>query len=127
MRVRAQLSLTNHLEIDVERCAALNLGCQKIGRHEYSSAGVAFDIADVDRDGKPEIIMAGAGAPGDPDLLKVVTLGDDEKRQAKLRKGFAAGGVAGIAVSDLDNDGVPEVVAAVRLVGATRIDLWRIE
>lgn len=127
MRVRAQLSLTNHLEIDVERCAAVNLGCQKVGRHEYAAAGVAFDIADIDRDGKPEVIMAGAGAPGDPDLLKVVSLGDDEKRQAKLRKGFAAGGIAGIAAADLDNDGLAEVVAAVRLVGATRVDLWRIE
>jgi hypothetical protein len=34
------------------------------------------------------------------------------------------GGVAAIAAADLDGDGDLEVVAAVRLVGAARIDLW---
>ncbi|HEY5928276.1 MAG TPA: hypothetical protein VIV11_41595 [Kofleriaceae bacterium] len=127
IRVRAQLTLANRLEISVERCAATNLGCQPAAKHEYPAAGVAFDVADVDRDGKPELIYTGAAAPGDPDLIKIVSIGDDEKKHAKLRKSFTAGGVAGIAVSDLDGNGVPEVVAAVRIVGATRVDLWRIE
>ncbi|HEY5950924.1 MAG TPA: hypothetical protein VIV40_35770 [Kofleriaceae bacterium] len=127
IRVRAQLSLANRLEVSVERCAATNLGCQPAAKHEYGSAGVAFDIADVNRDGVPELIYTGAGAPGDPDLIKVVSLGDDDKKHAKLRKSFTAGGVAGIAVSDVDGNGVQDVVAAVRIVGATRVDLWRIE
>jgi hypothetical protein len=127
IRVRAQLSLANKLEIQIDQCAAANLGCKPERKYEYGSAGVAFDIADVDRDGTPELIFTGAGAPGDPDLIKVVSIGDDDKKHARLRRSFAAGGVAGVAVSDLAGDGVADVVAAVRLVGATRIDLWRIE
>ena len=62
-----------------------------------------------------------------PDVLKIVTLGDDDRKKAKLRKAFSAGGVAGIAVTDLDGNGVQEVLAAVRIVGATRVDVWRVE
>ncbi len=127
IRARAQLSLANRLEITVERCATAGLGCQLAARHEYPAAGAAFDVADIDRDGRPELVYTGAAAPGDPDLIKVVTLGDDEKKHAKLRKSFTAGGVAGVAVSDLDGNGVAEVVAAVRIVGATRVDVWRIQ
>jgi hypothetical protein len=127
IRVRAQLSLANKLDISVERCVVADLGCKPAGRHEYANAGVAFDLADINRDGTPELIFTGAGAPGDPDLIKVVTLGDDDKKKAKLRKSFTAGGVAGVAVSDLDGYGVIDAVAAVRIVGASRVDLWRIE
>lgn len=126
LRARAVLSLANKLDIAVERCAATNLGCQPTARHEYANAGIAFEVADVDRDGKPELLYAGAGPPGDADALKIVTLGDDEKK-AKLRKAFTAGGVAGIAVTDLDGNGTPDAVAAVRLVGVPRVDLWRLE
>jgi hypothetical protein len=127
LRVRADLSIVNKLWIAVDRCAAVGLGCARAGAFELSNVGTAFEIADVDRDGKPEAIFAGAGAPGDPDTLKVVSLGDDEKKHAKLKKAFTAGGIAGIASADLDGDGDEEVVAAVRLVGASRVDLWRIE
>jgi hypothetical protein len=127
IRVRARLSLADKLELSVERCAAANLGCLAATTYEVPGVGVAFEVADVDRDGRPEVIYAGAGAPGDPDVLKVVSVGDDDKKQAKLKKTFAAGGVAGIAVADLDGNGTAEVIAAVRLVGATRVDLWRIE
>ncbi len=126
-RARAQLSLTSKLAITVERCAAPGVRCRAATRYEYGCVGFAFDIADVNRDGTPEVIYSGAGAPGDPDVLRVVTLGDDDKKQAKLKKAFTAGGVAGIAVADLAGDGVGDVVAAVRLVGATRVDLWRLE
>jgi hypothetical protein len=127
LRVRAQLSLAGKLDIAVERCAAAGLGCQPATRYEVGNVGVAFDIADVDRDGRPEVVYAGAGAPGDPDRIEVVSLGDNGKKQAKLTKALSAGGVAGIGVTDLDGDGVDDVVAAVRLVGATRVDLWRLE
>ena len=72
------------------------------------------------------IATSSDGAPGDPDTLEVITLGDDSKH-AKLKKPFTAGGIAGIAVTDVDKDGVDDIVVAVRLVGASRIDLWRIE
>ena len=126
LRTRAQLSLANKPDVPVERCAATDLGCQLTGRHEYANVGITFDIADVDRDGTPELLYAAAGAPGDPDTLRVVSLGDDEKKP-KLKKAFTAGGVAGIASADLDGNGAAEAVIAVRLVGASRVDLWRLE
>ncbi|HUS33591.1 MAG TPA: hypothetical protein VMZ53_34045 [Kofleriaceae bacterium] len=128
LRLRAALGVaTARLSVDVERCAAANLGCTPTGHFEYPNAGFAFDLADVERDGKPEVIYAASGAPGDPDILRVITLGDDDKKHPRLKRQFAAGGVAGLAVVDLDGDGVDEVIAGVRLVGASRVDLWRLE
>ena len=37
---------------------------------------VAFAIADVDRDGVPEVIVSEASAPGTQDSAKVITLGN---------------------------------------------------
>ncbi len=126
LRARAQLSMTNKLDVAVERCAAMDFKCEPAARHEYANVGIAYDITDVDRNGALELVYAAAGAPGDPDILRVVSLGDDEKKQ-KLKKSFTAGGIAGIATTDLDGDGVPDTIAAVRLVGASRDDLWRLE
>ncbi|HEY4058268.1 MAG TPA: hypothetical protein VGM39_16760, partial [Kofleriaceae bacterium] len=66
-----------------------------------------------------------AGAPGDPDAVKVFTLGGDEKK-GLFRKVFQ-GGVAGLAIADGDGDGVTEVIAAVRLAGSARADIWRLD
>lgn len=107
--VRGDVSLANKLTVTA--------GTQTF---EYSNAGVAIELADVDRDGTPEAMFAGAGAPGEPDVLKVISLGGDEKKP-KLKKAFTAGGIAGIATVN------GEVIVAVRLLGASRVDLWRIE
>lgn len=93
--------------------------------YELKDYGVAFALGDVDRDGKPEIVVTGAGAPGDPDAVKVMTLGGDEKK-GLFRKAFQ-GGVAGVAIVDGDGDGVTEVIAVVRLVGSPRVDIWRLD
>jgi hypothetical protein len=92
---------------------------------EYTGVGVAFELADIDRDGVPEVITSGSGAPGDADAVRVVAFGGDEKKPV-FRKTFA-GGVVGIAAVDLDGNGALDVVVAVRLVGSTRIDLWRLD
>jgi hypothetical protein len=92
---------------------------------ELKDYGVAFALGDVDRDGKPEIVVTGANAPGDPDAVKVMTLGGDEKK-ALFRKTFQ-GGVAGVAIVDGDGDGIAEVIAVVRLVGSPRVDIWRLD
>lgn len=127
LRARAVVSVTSKLDVTVERCAATGLGCQLAARHEYTGAGVAFEVADLDRDGRLEVLYSGAGAPGDPDTLKVVTLGDDDKKAARLKKGVTNGGVAGLAVTDVDGNGVVDAIVAVRLLGATRVDLWRLD
>jgi hypothetical protein len=125
LRVRAALT-ANKLEVVVDRCVgAATSACVPAAKYDFKDYGVAFEIADVDRDGRPEVIVSGAGAPGDPDSVKVFTLGGDEKR-GLFRRQFT-GGVVGITVVDGDGDGTFEVVAAVRLVGATRLDLWRLD
>jgi len=121
LRVRAALVGTK-IEIALERCTAAGT-CEPARKLEYKDYGVAFEIADIDRNGTPEVIVSGAGAPGDPDAVKVIAIGGDEKKGV-FRYRFN-GGVAGIAVIDSDGDGAMEVMAAVRLVGATRVDLWR--
>ena len=109
LRVRGDVSVVNKLTV--------TSGAQTF---EYKDAGVAIELADVDHDGTPEVIYSAAAAPGDADTLRVLSLGDDEKKP-KLKKAFTAGGIAGIATVN------GEVFVAVRLVGATRVDLWRIE
>ncbi|MGE5184982.1 MAG: hypothetical protein ACM31C_23095, partial [Acidobacteriota bacterium] len=92
LHARAQLSLANKLDVTVSRCAADGTGCTEARKHDYAGVGVAFALADVDRDGTPELIFAGAGAPGDPDVVRVVTLGADIRHE-RLKKSFSAGGV----------------------------------
>jgi hypothetical protein len=97
-------------------------------RFSLTGVGTAFAVADVDRDGQPEVVHAGAGAPGDADAVAVHTLprvGTDGPLVGKpvFRRGFS-GGVAAIVAADVDGDGDLEVMAAVRLAGAQRVDLW---
>jgi hypothetical protein len=91
--------------------------------HDVPGVGVAFDVGDVDRDGRVDVAYAGAGAPGDPDAVRVVPVSDP--RQTLFRRAFT-GGVAAVAMVDLDGDGAHEVIAAVRLPGSPRVDLWRL-
>lgn len=92
-------------------------------RYEVGAAGVAFDVGDIDRDGRLEVAYAGAGAPGDPDAVRVVPVADP--RRTLFRRAFT-GGVAALALVDLDGNGAAEVVVAVRLVGSSRVDVWRL-
>ncbi|HEU0032411.1 MAG TPA: hypothetical protein VFQ53_17385 [Kofleriaceae bacterium] len=123
LKLRAELALTGKLAVSVERCTAT--GCQASGKQELSNVGAAFEVADIDRDGTPDVIVSEASAPGAPDSVKVYALGDAKK--PRFKKTFN-GGVAGLAVIDGDDpDDIPEVIAAVRLSGATRVDMWRLD
>jgi hypothetical protein len=121
LRVRGTLGLTGKLDLSVARCDGD--ACQRTSDVTIAKAGTAFEVADLDRDGRPEVVFASANAPGEPDDVRVVTLGEDE-RKTKLKKAFSAGGVAALAVGDFE--GAPTIIAAVRLVGSTRVDLWRL-
>lgn len=125
LRVRGELALTNALDITVARCAADGGPCQAPTAYQVSGAGVAFEIADVDRDGTPDVVVSSASAPGDPDAVRVIAVGAPNGRPT-YKKVFN-GGVAGIAVADGDGDGLAEVIAVVRLAGATRVDVWRLD
>jgi hypothetical protein len=125
LRIRAELSIAGVLDVAVERCAPDGNACRAAASYQYKDVGVAFEIADVDRDGAPELIASNASAPGDADAVRVIPLGGTTTKPV-FKKSFN-GGVAGVVVADGDGDGVPEVVAVVRLAGATRVDLWRLD
>jgi hypothetical protein len=121
--LRAQLALAGKLAIEVKKCAPGG-GCQPVGAFEYNHAGTAFELADVNRDGVPEVIVSGYVAPGDPDTVKVIAVGGDDKKPI-YRKSFN-GGVVGIAIVDNGPTAAASVIVAVRLAGATRVDFWRL-
>jgi hypothetical protein len=125
LHVRGELSITGSLEVTVARCAASGKECQPAGAYQVHDVGVAFEIADVDRDGTPDAVVSSASAPGDADAVRVIALGTPGAKPM-YKKQFN-GGVAGIAVADGDGDGVPEIIAVVRLAGATRVDVWRLD
>jgi len=122
LHVRGELTIANKLELQVTTCAGA--ACEPPVSYDFAGVGVAFEIADVDHDGHPEVIVSGAGAPGDADAVKVMTLGGDDKKPS-FRKTFT-GGVVGLAAIDA-GAGAAWVIAAVRLVGANRVDLWRLD
>lgn len=124
LRVRAQLALSGKLAVSIEKCAPGGKACKPAAAFELAGAGVAFEISDVDRDGVPEVVVTDAAAPGDPDFVRVVSTAAPQGKPL-FKKTFQAG-VAGLAAVDSDGDGVGEVIAAVRLAGATRVDLWRL-
>lgn len=125
LRIRAELSAAGTLDVAIERCAAGGTECRPLASYQYKDVGVAFEIADVDRDGTPELLASSASAPGDADAVRVIALGSPANRPV-FRKPFN-GGVAGIVAADGDGDGIAEVVAVVRLAGATRVDVWRLD
>jgi len=139
LHIRGELSATGTLEVTVARCAPDGSACRPAGVFALKDVGFAFEIADVDRDGTPDAVVSSASAPGDADAVRVVPLPEsvDAAPHGKDRAGNPAGkplfkkpfngGVAGLAVADGDGDGVLEVIAVVRLPGATRVDLWRLD
>jgi len=126
LSVRAFVATDGSLEVRLQkRCRAGDPDSCRAGAiqdHVVANAGVAFEVADVDRDGLPEVIVSGNGAPGDPDSATVLAL-----RGARLDKVFRKkfnGGVVGLTAADFDGDGDLDVIAVVRLLGSQRVDVW---
>jgi hypothetical protein len=102
--------------------------CTPERRFSLSKVGVAFALADVDRDGNPEVITSAANPPGDADTVRVFSLPTSGAKVGKpvFERDFS-GGVAGLAAADLDGDGDTEVIAGVRLAGTRKADLWLLD
>jgi hypothetical protein len=140
LRIRGELSATGGLDVAVSRCAVDGTACRPAGGYALKDVGTAFEIADVDRDGTPEIVASTASPPGDADAVRVISLatlpdalatghkdrGTSAAGKPVFKKPFN-GGVVGLVVADGDGDGAAEVICVVRLAGATRVDLWRLD
>ena len=111
----------------VERCAAVADGVPARREHyEYKDYGVAFELADVDHDGTPEVIVSGAGAPGDPDAVKVITLGGDDKKGAvptPVHRRASPGSPSSMATATAS----PRSSRRCGSSASTRVDLWRLD
>jgi hypothetical protein len=107
--------------VDAEGAITL-LGGAPTGK--TTGAGAALALADVDGDQRPELVTTAYRAPGDGDVLVVWRVGDGGALTELGRGESLAGGIAAVTAGDLDGDGVAEPVAAARLPGSTRTDLW---
>jgi hypothetical protein len=106
------------------RCGSRDTACTARRDVRVEGAGVAIELDDVDHDGTIELITSGAGAPGDADAVAVWSIGDaGVSKKPVFRRGFS-GGVVGLGSGDIDGDGDGDVIAAVRLAGARKVDLW---
>lgn len=85
----------------------------------YDRVGYAFEIADIDNDGSPEVITT-SNKPYAGTSDNVYVRGADKTLYSR---GFG-GGVVAVTAGDVDADGVREVIAVVRLPGATQVNLW---
>jgi hypothetical protein len=88
--------------------------------HIISFAGVGTDIAtgDTNMDSLPDLIV-GAGAPGSPRVAVYTNTGNPSNPYQAPISIPLSGQPTGINLADLDNDGVPDIVATVdnQLVG----------
>lgn len=109
------------------RCAGGPAGCAPSRTATLADVGAAVELDDVDRDGALEVLVTGAGAPGDADAVAVWRLGEAGFGSKPIFRRAFQGGVVALAVGDVDGDGDREAFAAVRLVGGRKVDLWLLD
>ncbi len=81
-----------------------------------------FVLADLDEDGRVELVTASASAPGTADRVRVFTLGE---RAADERPGVSVTGpIESMAAGDLDGDGHRELVVSVQDPQRRTTTLW---
>jgi len=85
--------------------------------------GYAFAVADIDNDGRTDIVASGSAAPGAPDRVSVYELSGGEVLRLFASPPLDAGVVAA-AVGDFDGDGRADAVVALRPHGGGPLELW---
>jgi hypothetical protein len=106
------------------RCAGRDGPCEPPVAGPIDDAGYAFAVIDLDRDGRPELALARASAPGELDEVRV--LGRKNGAAHPLHRRRFHGGVVGLVAADADGDGADELIVAVRFFGSTQVTLWRL-
>lgn len=87
-------------------------------------AGDRIVLGDLDADGRVDLAVTEASAPGDPDRLSVFRL--DEDGSPLLFQAALEGSVVALGLGDLDFDGQPDLVLVEEGDGAEAV-LWRLE
>ncbi|HKE13967.1 MAG TPA: VCBS repeat-containing protein [Kofleriaceae bacterium] len=106
------------------RCAAAQGECPPGPTQggEYAGVGVAVEVADIDNDGRPEVLTTRGGAPGDRDRVSIYSRRGEQTSRIYAKE-FSAG-VVGVVASDLDGDGDRDVLVAVRFAGSNHVSFW---
>ena len=86
--------------------------------------GDRFALADLDGDGRPELVTSGPGAPGEPDRIRIRAVGSDLSSLPVLFEGELSGSVSALAVGDVDFDGLGDLLFVEQTAGDPV--LWRI-
>ncbi len=110
------------LHVETEPRCAPGAPCPEPAAAGAADRGYAIAVADLDRDGAPEVAAAARRAPGAPDEVAVWSL--ERGELVEVYRVEFRGPVAGIAAADINGDGRDELIVAVRAPGRHRVELY---